>query len=127
MADVTGDDCAQACVAETDFLCRSFDVNNAKRMCLLFAVDDEDSDVRLIPDENTDHYQGIWYKALPSFHAKTFVLSFIIFYQKRYLDSYWEVERGACAKFLWVNQRGVKSFDYSMIVYIEKMKTCSYE
>ena len=54
----TAEQCAELCVKQEDYLCKSFDVNNERKACILFMVDHEDTDVRLIDDVTVDHYQS---------------------------------------------------------------------
>ena len=50
--------CAEKCVKEQTYLCKSFDVDNVRRACYLFSVDHEDTDVYFVDDANVDHYQS---------------------------------------------------------------------
>ena len=58
MMNSSVEQCAEHCIKETVFYCKSFDVDNARRHCLLFMVDDQDRDVSVIEDPNVDHYEG---------------------------------------------------------------------
>ena len=50
--------CASACVMETSFLCKSFDLDNTLRSCELFSVSLDDPDVQLIAADDIDHYRS---------------------------------------------------------------------
>ena len=50
--------CADHCVKETEFQCRSFDFDNSVKACLLFTVNLDDTDVRLIKSTGRDHYES---------------------------------------------------------------------
>ena len=50
--------CAEKCVKEQTYLCKSFDVDNVRRACYLFSVDHEDTDVYFVDDANVDHFQS---------------------------------------------------------------------
>ncbi|KAK2164747.1 hypothetical protein LSH36_59g02015 [Paralvinella palmiformis] len=54
--------CADHCVKETEFQCRSFDFDNSVKACLLFTVNLDDTDVRLIKSTGRDHYETSYSK-----------------------------------------------------------------
>ncbi|ELU14666.1 hypothetical protein CAPTEDRAFT_192306 [Capitella teleta] len=51
------DACAEKCVQNTHFRCKSFDYDNLQRACFLFDVNLDDADVRLIDFAERDHYE----------------------------------------------------------------------
>ena len=57
--NTTVETCAERCVKETGFHCKSFDVDNVRKRCILYTVDREDLHVTLIEDSDRDHYGGV--------------------------------------------------------------------
>jgi hypothetical protein len=58
VSQVTVEECARRCVTEVGFDCKSFDYSNKKQDCLLFTTSLDDTDVRLLDNPGTDHYQS---------------------------------------------------------------------
>lgn len=56
--NMTVDACAERCVRETKFECKSFDINNKWRDCRLFNHSHEDPFIHLIPSTYVDHYRS---------------------------------------------------------------------
>ena len=56
--NMTVDACAERCVRETEFECKSFDINNKLRDCRLFNHSHEDPFIHLIPSTYVDHYRS---------------------------------------------------------------------
>lgn len=56
VANTTVDQCAVACVSETQFQCRSFTFNNRHNSCLLYTVNADDRDVRRLAATDVDLY-----------------------------------------------------------------------
>ncbi|XP_013379197.1 uncharacterized protein LOC106150688 isoform X2 [Lingula anatina] len=54
--------CAELCVKETEFECRSFELDNVHKTCHLHRKNHEDDGVRLEPGTGTDHYRTNYVK-----------------------------------------------------------------